>query len=252
MPIRWLISKFVRQVKTFDLDGIQVHIMPASAPFDDDTVLATLSDIERAHASSIRAPMRRQEFVRSRWLVRHLTGTDEILKRGPHGEPSWPRGWTGSITHKDGIAAVCIVSEKRQRSLGIDLERADRVGSHLTRKILVPAECQILSEAFATKLGEADSGPGMGEGAEILGAAFSVKESLFKSHFPLGKTFFYFHDAEITSAQKTRRGGKVAGVVKIATTPHHPPGSSWNGTFLKIEMDAKSYVLSCVQTEIRH
>ena len=246
--MRWLISKFVRQVKTFDLDGIQVHVMPASAPFDDDKVLATLSDIERAHASSIRAPMRRQEFVRSRWLVRHLTGTDEILKRGPHGEPSWPNGWTGSITHKDGIVAVCMVSDQRQRSLGIDLERADRVGSHLTRKILVPAECKILSKAFATQLDDANSEAG--KGAEILGAAFSVKESLFKSHFPLGKTFFYFHDAEITSAQKTRRGGKVEGVVKIATTPQHPPGSSWMGTFLDIEIDAKSYVLSCVQTDI--
>jgi 4'-phosphopantetheinyl transferase EntD len=108
------------------------------------------------------------------------------IVRGPHGEPVWPHGFCGSITHSGPYVAAAAARLTDAAGIGIDAieivapARAARVSSVVAR----PAELQRLRRA------------GMDE-ATALTLAFSAKESLFKCLFPAVRRYFDFLDAEV-------------------------------------------------------
>lgn len=208
-----------------------------------------LSPAEQLAANSLRVPIRKSEFIRSRWLARYCMGTTETIARGPHGNPIWPTGWRGSISHKSGHVAVAVVPANANVSLGIDLERGDRVGAHLAAKICSKQEIELL-KSVSDKLRDSQNASGDADGHGLLGAVFSLKEALFKAHFPIGEKFFYFHDAEISSLEFDLQSGSAQGKVKIATSEKTPAGSAFSCSFQFIELDGVRHVLSLVKTKI--
>jgi 4'-phosphopantetheinyl transferase EntD len=92
--------------------------------------------------------------------------------------PSWPSGYTGSITHADGYCLVAVASAEVVRSLGIDLERSDHVTPDLANLIQADDE-------------------GHQSGGFPLAAYFSAKEALFKCQYPLTREEAEFTDARI-------------------------------------------------------
>lgn len=128
---------------------------------------------------------RRAEFSTGRWLARRtmtelgLAAGD--IARGEQRQPIWPAGTTGSITHADDIAAVAISHADACQSVGIDLERWERVTSELHRKLFTERELARLSAQ-----------PDM-----AAGLLFSAKEAGYKATFPLAGRFIGFQEAEI-------------------------------------------------------
>ncbi|MDZ5601958.1 4'-phosphopantetheinyl transferase superfamily protein [Pseudomonas sp. RP23018S] len=98
--------------------------------------------------------------------------------------PTWPAGIHGSITHGKGWAAAVVAADGACQGIGLDQEslleddRAERLAS----EILTPAELQRLDR-------------------QCLGLTvtltFSLKESLFKTLYPLTRQRFYFEHAEV-------------------------------------------------------
>lgn len=213
--------------------------------------MGCLSTAEQLMANSLRVPTRRTEFMRSRWLAKRLMGSTETIGRGPHGNPIWPLGWQGSITHKSGHVAVAVTPQGADFSIGIDLERGDRVGEHLAAKICTPSELELLSRLESQLLQEHQPAQVFPWRFGLLGAVFSIKEALFKSHFPIGQKFFYFHDAEISSIEFNLVNGIARGQVCIDTSPTTLAGTEFQAGFKFLDLDGARHVLSAVKTSTK-
>jgi enterobactin synthetase component D len=147
-----------------------------------------------SHASSVLAgaPDRPSQFAAGRGCAAAalaglgaLVGAERLV-RGPHGEPVWPHGFCGSITHTGSYVAAAAARLTDADSIGIDTieivaaERAARVAPVVAH----PAELRLMRQA------------GM-DAATALTVVFSVKESLFKCLFPVVHHYFDFLDAQV-------------------------------------------------------
>lgn len=108
---------------------------------------------------------------------------DPIL-RGPLGEPLWPEGIVGSITHGGQFAAAAVTCAHDVWSLGIDIEPLDPALSVAAKGLaLSPLE----QESVASL-------PRPDEAAKIV---FSAKESVYKSISRVVGRVLEFRDVQI-------------------------------------------------------
>lgn len=121
-------------------------------------------------------------------------GENYSVGRGATGEPVWPPGLLGSISHTDaaeGATAVAIVADsKQERSLcgvGIDIESVQRaVEPGLAARILSEAERREL-------LADLEEG----ERNLTLLAALSAKEAIYKAIWPIVQRRVGFLEVEL-------------------------------------------------------
>ena len=164
----------------------EAAISLATPPCED--LLTELHPSERDFAQS--RPGRRQvEFVAGRRALRaalrHLGWRgDQALLSSSQGRPVLPSGFTGSITHKDGLAFAVAAATDCHRTLGIDCEViGDRDRSSIARKILRPAE-----------MSRWESG---GRQWPALLEFFSTKEAIYKALHPHVPRYIGFEEAEV-------------------------------------------------------
>ena len=100
--------------------------MAVSAVQGDNYDTPLLPEEECAVASAVEK--RRREFAAGRACARNALaklGMPEVaIPRGAHGEPVWPAGAVGSITHCDGFCACAVARRELIWSVGIDAEPA--------------------------------------------------------------------------------------------------------------------------------
>jgi enterobactin synthetase component D len=138
-------------------------------------------------------PSRRRDYVAGRECARRAVGAllpggaaPEVL-RNPDGSPVWPEGIVGSITHSGALASAAAARATDASGIGIDTERLERFGRHLTisRLVVLPSEARVGHPALPDDL--------------RLPLVFSAKEALFKCLYPLVRRRFYFDSAELIS-----------------------------------------------------
>jgi enterobactin synthetase component D len=120
--------------------------------------------------------------------MQELTGraSAEEIPRGVGGEPVWPPGLTGSITHKDDFISAAVARRLDARSIGIDAERIvePERAQRISRLILQPQEASVggseLSHAVRVSL------------------CFSIKEAVFKCLYPIVLQRFYYEALAVT------------------------------------------------------
>ncbi len=158
---------------------------------------------------------RRREFVTGRACAREALGGLGIppcpIAAGKRGEPLWPAGVVGSITHCKGYRACAVASTTDLLTLGIDAE---------------PNEP--LPEGILTSVARPEEQPGLAELARAEPEIhwdrllFSAKESVYKAWFPLAEAWLGFEDARL---EIDPRGGSFAARLLV-------PGPSVNGVAL--------------------
>ncbi|MDT5224481.1 MAG: hypothetical protein QOG19_1888, partial [Mycobacterium sp.] len=107
-----------------------------------------------------------------------------ILK-GDKGEPCWPDGIVGSLTHCTGYRGAVVGRSAAVRSVGIDAEPHDVLPKGVLDAISLPAERTEIPRALPAGL----------HWDRIL---FCAKEATYKAWFPLTKRWLGFEDAHIT------------------------------------------------------
>lgn len=115
-----------------------------------------------------------------------LGATPGPIGRGPAGEPLWPAGVTGSITHKGDVVAAAVARTSDVLGLGIDAEvivDADRA-ARIASRVLLPREAAVGGDALAEAL--------------RLSIVFSIKESIYKCLYPLVQRRFYYEAVAVT------------------------------------------------------
>ncbi len=146
---------------------------------------------ERGEASRHK-PRRRRELVAGRTALRRALraagwGGDAPLLPGEQGRPVLPPGYTGSLTHKDGLVLAVAAPLLEGRTLGVDSEvlgERPRVG--IAGRILRPAELARWEAA--------------GAAWPALLEVFSMKEAIYKAAHPHVPRYIRFDEAEIDAA----------------------------------------------------
>lgn len=131
-----------------------------------------------------------REFATGRACAREalaqLGAPAAAIGSGPRGEPLWPDGIVGSITHCDGYRACAVARGGELATLGIDAEPDQALPAGLLADIALPEERSMLRE-----LARLAPEP---HWDRLL---FSIKEAVYKAWFPLAQRWLGFEDARV-------------------------------------------------------
>lgn len=164
---------------------------------------------------------RRNEFVTVRYCARQALaelgfGPVPILK-GDKGEPCWPDGVVGSLTHCEGYRGALVGRQTEVRSVGIDAEPHGVLPEGVLDAISLPVE--------RTELQQLPSGL---HWDRIL---FCAKEATYKAWFPVTHRWLGFEDAHIVFDVdgSGTSGGFVSRILIDPAAVHGPPLETLTG-----------------------
>jgi 4'-phosphopantetheinyl transferase EntD len=156
--------------------------------YDDPPDLAPLPEEAPLIAKSV--AKRRNEFITVRYCARlalaDLGVPPAPILKGDKGEPCWPDGVVGSLTHCEGYRGAVVGRRDRVRSVGIDAEPHGLLPAGVLDAISLPAERSeigVIGTAFPALHWD-----------RIL---FCAKEATYKAWFPLTHRWLGFEDAHI-------------------------------------------------------
>jgi 4'-phosphopantetheinyl transferase EntD len=138
----------------------------------------SLSSVERGIAVAM-STARRREFTGGRTAARHALGllrypSDNGIAMGMAGEPIWPTGVVGSLSHTTRHAAALVGRSLRYVSLGVDLDDGRPLGTAASADLMTDSEVAVvLAQGWTDDLAIAQN------------IAFLAKEALFKYQYPL-------------------------------------------------------------------
>lgn len=142
-------------------------------------------------AALVRAvPKRRREFTVARacarQALRRLGAPAGAIGKGPAGEPQWPVGVVGSITHCTGYAAAAVAWNSRLLSLGVDAEPNEPLPEGVLGLTASAAEIAHLDTLVAAD-------PRVQWGRLL----FCAKEAIYKAWYPVQQRWLGFEDVEV-------------------------------------------------------
>jgi 4'-phosphopantetheinyl transferase EntD len=167
-------------------------ILPASVSVA--TSRTNIADVplfpEEAAAVERAVEQRRREFATGRACARaaleQLGLSRQPIPTGSRGEPRWPAGIVGSITHCDGFRACAVARQTDLLTIGIDAEPHRPLPDRILADVAFGDEL-----ALVQRLG--DAAPRV-HWDRVL---FSAKESVYKAWFTLTGRQLGFEDAAL-------------------------------------------------------
>ncbi|HEY2768349.1 MAG TPA: 4'-phosphopantetheinyl transferase superfamily protein [Solirubrobacteraceae bacterium] len=134
---------------------------------------------------------RRREFITgracAREALRQLGLSSVAIPAGARGEPSWPAGVVGSITHCAGYRACAVARTETLVTVGIDAEPNEQLPDGVLKEIARAEERELLRELARCEPSVCWD--------RLL---FSAKEAVYKAWFPLAERWLGFEDATLT------------------------------------------------------
>ncbi|WP_374157230.1 4'-phosphopantetheinyl transferase [Mycobacterium sp. G7A2] len=162
-----------------------INALAAAELYTDPKELAPLPEEEPLIAKSV--PKRRNEFITVRYCARQALvdlGADPVpILKGEKGEPCWPDGIVGSLTHCEGFRGAAVGRREEVRSVGIDAEPHDVLPNGVLDAISLPVERHALAAL-----------PDDVHWDRVL---FCAKEATYKAWYPLTRRWLGFEDAHI-------------------------------------------------------
>ncbi|HTX96021.1 MAG TPA: 4'-phosphopantetheinyl transferase [Mycobacterium sp.] len=204
-------------------------VLPAAASDDlayselycDPPGLAPLPEEEPLIAKSV--AKRRNEFITVRHCARLALGELGLppvpILKGAKGEPCWPDGVVGSLTHCTGYRGAVVGRTGPVRSVGIDAEPHDVLPPGVLDAISLTEERSEIPQVPSTGL----------HWDRIL---FCAKEATYKAWFPLTKRWLGFEDAHISfeaDCPGSATGGFVSRILIDPKALSGPPLTALSG-----------------------
>lgn len=186
------------------LPGALVDHLAYAELYSDPPGLTPLPEEEPLIARSV--AKRRNEFITVRHCARIALGELGVppvpILKGGKGEPCWPDGVVGSLTHCTGYRGAVVGRDGAVRSLGIDAEPHDVLPNGVLDAISLPAERAEIPRAL----------PGGLHWDRIL---FCAKEATYKAWFPLTQRWLGFEDAHIELQADSDTAGRFTSRILI-------------------------------------
>lgn len=148
--------------------------------------VALFAEEERSVSRAVEK--RRREFTTgracARIALRQLGIPDVPIPNGPRGEPLWPTGVAGSITHCTGYCAGAVARVGGVLTIGIDAEVHAPLPEGVWEQVAFGPELRMPPDRSA--------------GVCLDRVLFSAKEAVYKAWFPLAGRWLGFEDVELT------------------------------------------------------
>jgi 4'-phosphopantetheinyl transferase EntD len=178
------------------LSGVVPSPVASAELYGDPPELTPLPEEEPLIARSV--AKRRNEFITVRYCARQALGELGLppvpILKGDKGEPCWPDGVVGSLTHCEGFRGAVVGRSAEVRSVGIDAEPHGVLPNGVLDAISLPAERSELV--------------GLPAGLHWDRILFCAKEATYKTWYPLTHRWLGFEDAHVTfSVDATGVGG---------------------------------------------
>ncbi|HVR05972.1 MAG TPA: 4'-phosphopantetheinyl transferase superfamily protein [Solirubrobacteraceae bacterium] len=145
---------------------------------------------------------RRREFTTARACAREALARLGLppapIASGERGEPCWPEGVLGSITHCAGYRGCALARAEELAGLGIDAEPNGPLPAGVLADVACPQERAMLAELALRE-------PAV-HWDRLL---FCAKEAIYKVWFPLARSWLGFEDALLTI--EAPAGGSATG-----------------------------------------
>ncbi|URO00323.1 enterobactin synthase subunit EntD [Leclercia adecarboxylata] len=170
---------------TFLLAGQTVHrITFDPATFSD----ADLLWLPHHHQLADAGRKRKADHLAGRIAAFHALNRRAVPAIGPSGEPLWPAGVSGSLSHS-GTQAVAICRDKGMTGIDCEAIVAESEAREIQDGVIDVQEARVLAECGLPF-------------PLAFTLAFSAKESLFKALFPQVQAWMGFECARVTTLSK--------------------------------------------------
>jgi 4'-phosphopantetheinyl transferase EntD len=167
---------------------------------------------------------RRGEFAGARWCARDALarlGMPPVpILPGQYGEPIWPPGVVGSMTHREDYCAAAVARADDVCAVGIDAEPNEPLAGTVLRSVALPAEVALLEAAASAGFADVHRD-------RLL---FSAKESAYKAWCSLTGTTVDFRRVLIEFAAAAAKTASGTFCVTFLTTDR--PAHSFTGSWL--------------------
>jgi len=174
------------------MSGLLTAVLPdvsglvSAELYHDPPELSPMPEEELLIARSV--AKRRNEFVTVRHCARVAMGrlgiSEGPILKGEKGEPRWPEGVVGSLTHCEGYRGAVVGRSTAVRSVGIDAEPHGVLPDGVLDAISLPVERHEIAALPA--------------GLHWDRILFCAKEATYKAWFPLTERWLGFEDAHIS------------------------------------------------------
>lgn len=176
-----------------------LHVASLRYAYCESTLQGMRQSVALAETLRGAVAVRQADFLAGRLCARHALQSAGLahpvdLPIGTRGEPAWPAGYLGSITHDGGHAIAAVGPNTRFSAIGIDLQQAlaESTADEIRAQVATDRDLRLR--------------PGSWPDARWLTLLFSAKESLFKAlHADVGR-YFDFQDASATGFDEPGRG----------------------------------------------
>ena len=180
--------------------------------FGEEPLPGEAERVERA------VPARRAEFATGRACARRALARLGLPPRpiptGQRGEPRWPHGVVGSITHCAGYRGAVLARTSQIATIGIDAEPNAPLPAGVLDSVSLPSE-----RAWVARLSAAE--PSV-HWDRLL---FCAKESVYKAWYPLAHRWLDFQDAAITVQAEPGAGAGFGSGFGLEARPGFGPGA---------------------------
>jgi 4'-phosphopantetheinyl transferase EntD len=214
-PVTSTLIAAVLPDSAFDLASAELCTDPAElTPLPDEEPLIAKSVVKR-----------RREFITVRHCARlalaELGVAPAPILKGDKGEPRWPDGIVGSLTHCEGYRGAVVGRQPQVRSVGIDAEPHGVLPRGVLDSISLPEERREIAA--------------LPSGLHWDRILFCAKEATYKTWFPLTHRWLGFEDAHIVFNPSPDRndngdsGRFVARILIDGAAQSGPPLESLSG-----------------------
>jgi 4'-phosphopantetheinyl transferase EntD len=168
--------------------GRLAGLLPEEAVVVETLELTTEAPLYPVEAERIAAAARKRRlhFAGGRRCAREALGRVGLpsspIRVGFGGQPVWPKGVVGSITHCPGYCAAAVAPRPPLAGLGIDAERNAPLPDGVAQRTTLPGETADLP---------------VQAGVSWPTLLFSARESVFKAWYPLTCRWLDHHDVEL-------------------------------------------------------
>jgi 4'-phosphopantetheinyl transferase EntD len=164
--------------------------LPPGAAIDVCSTRAPPPVLPEERSLTARAvPRRRDEFSAGRAAARRalarVGAPPAAILAHDAGDPVWPPGLVGSISHAGEWAIAVVAPSDRIAALGIDLEDDAPLDADLVAQVCLDGDMARLAEFQRA-------------GLDLPKLCFAAKEAAYKAVFPQARTFMDFDDVALT------------------------------------------------------